>query len=120
MSFEKMLNDRAEYRSFLGDGADRGYEAEYEAFKLSSVMIRERVAADKENKRDDSAVLYFFPKVSKCFDKNGTCVSFPEYKAGDICAISTANGGVRVMRVADITYFDDVSDSLSHIRIKLV
>jgi hypothetical protein len=120
MSFEKMLNDRAEYRSFLGDGADKGYEAEYESYELSSVMIRERVAADKENRRDDGAVLYFFPNVSECFDKNSASVSLPEYKAGDLCAIQTANGGVRIMRVKEAEYFDDISDTLSHIRLKLV
>ena len=120
MSFEKMLNDAAEYRSFLGDDAKCGYEAEYEAYALSSVMIRERVAFNKENRRDGSVELYYFHNISNCTDKNGSSVPFPQYKGGDTCVISTSSGGTRIMRVAEVASFDDMSESLSHIRLKLV
>lgn len=119
MSFERMLNGTAEYRSFLGDGADRGYVAEYEAFDLSSVMIREKTATDPENKRGGETLLYFFPAVSKCTDRNGETTGLPPFKHGDTCVIPTGNGE-RVMRVAEAGYFDDVSDGRSHVRLKLV
>ena len=120
MSFEKMLTGAAEYRSFIGDGADRGYIAEYESYTLASVMVRRISANEPEGVSDGGVTLYFFPWISRCTDKNGAEVSFPEYKDGDLCVITDSCGSKKVMRVAEAGYFDDVSKSLSHIRLKLV
>ncbi|MBE6616516.1 MAG: hypothetical protein E7627_01020 [Ruminococcaceae bacterium] len=120
MSFERMLSYVAEYRKLMGDGADRGYLAEYESYALSSVMIRRISANEPEGVSSGGATLYFFPSVSKCTDQSGTEVSFPEYKDGDLCVITDSDGSKKVMRVAEAGYFDDVTKSLSHIKLKLV
>lgn len=120
MSFERMLNGEAEYRRLIGDGADRGYMAEYESYELSGIMVRRTAAYDPENVNSGAATLYFFPAISKCTDSNGNEAQLPEYNDGDLCVLLDANGSKRVMRVAEAGYFDDVSKSLSHIRLKLI
>ena len=120
MSFERMLTGAAEYRSFIGDGADKGYIAEYESYDLSSVMVRRVFANDPEGISSGVVTLYFFPWISKCTDKVGAEVNFPEYKDGDLCVITDSNGSKKVMRVEEAGYFDDISKNLSHIRLKLV
>ena len=120
MSFERMLTGAAEYRKLIGDGADRGYMAEYESFALSSVMVRRVSANEPGGVSSGGTTLYFFPWVSKCTDQSGAEVSFPEYKDGDLCVITDSDGSKKVMRVAEAGYFDDISKSLSHIRLKLV
>ena len=109
------LKDRIVYRKFLSDD---GKDAVYEDYTLGGVLIREIFAADSEMVQDGTAIVYFFPSVSICTDKNGTPCSLPRPKSGDLAVLQAGTEDERILRIGEAGYFTG-GGSLAHIRLKL-
>ena len=113
-----IFSDTALYRSFRGDAA--GWDADFEDFSLTGVLVRERRASDPERPEDGTTHLWFFPGRSACADGEGHPAPPPAYRAGDLVVLRAGEADERVLRVeaADNAQASPASGA-AHVRLTL-
>lgn len=110
--------DKAEYRSFAGDGANWG--AQYARYALSGVLLREKWASEPEKPEDGDTLLYFFPDESVCRDERGAQVPLPRAKAGDLVCLRQGTREERILRVRESFFcFESPGGGAAHVRLTL-
>ena len=113
-----ILKDTAEYRSFLGEGAD--HTAEWAVYRLTGVLVRERGARNAEDAEHGETTIYFFPSRSLCTDSEGNPVLLPRMRQGDRVRLVSPDGAERLLRVKEEAIFDGGSEVLAHVRLRAV
>ena len=112
---KEFMKDCIRYRRLV---EDHGSGAVYEDYALDGVLVREVFAVDPEMSESGVTVVYFFPGMSRCTDKNGGECRMPMPKYGDTAVLRVGSEEERVLRVAEAGYFTG-ERGLGHIRLKL-
>ena len=117
---KELFRDTVEYQSFLGDG--ELWDADYAAYTLDGVLLREKWAVDPEDKNGGEIVLYYFPGHSVCTDANGVEVLFPNPHFGDRVLLrqgTDENSVERIFRVTEASLYNGHTLAVRHIRLRL-
>ncbi len=114
--FDGFIGSGADYLGFRGDSA--GGAAEYEAFTLAEVLVREKFAACENSVGESEAVLYFISGRSLCYAADGGECPLPKPRTGDLCRLHAGSAAEITLRVAEAGYFIG-RGNIEYIRLKL-
>lgn len=120
MSFGGFASDSVTYLRYLGDDAEKNYEASYEKYELSGVLVREKFGFTPENELINETVIYFLINESVCKNGKGEKTDIPRPKNGDICVLHPGEPDETRLRIAELGYFiGEGAGRIPHLRLKL-